>query len=361
MKANKDREIKANINLTGYERIKDMRSKEQKKSKQVPLTEAQLLNIYHLTDLSQEDEEARDLFLCQSLLGQRISDMPKIFKGEYVVNSLESGDEVISFNVQKTGEEAVLYLFPIAMEIILKYRNKGLKFYNILSDDEKVIDRAEDKLNQSIKRICKKAKLDSEINYVEQRGKNIIQKKEKLYKLIHTHIARHTFITLMCKLGVPKDNVIIATAHTDVKMINDVYLHETVNDKGKKLVESIRNIRGSALFQLRGNSNSLQGKEEHSANSNFNYEVMKADILAKKELEETTEKQANNIQTLKQMLAIEKHEEEALSSRLTDMEKAFKAGIDYDTFLEIQAEQNEIAGLADEADQIDIFDNHQKP
>lgn len=360
-KANKDREIKANINLTGYERIKDMRSKEQKKSKQVPLTEAQLLNIYHLTDLSQEDEEARDLFLCQSLLGQRISDMPKIFKGEYVVNSLESGDEVISFNVQKTGEEAVLYLFPIAMEIILKYRNKGLKFYNILSDDEKVIDRAEDKLNQSIKRICKKAKLDSEINYVEQRGKNIIQKKEKLYKLIHTHIARHTFITLMCKLGVPKDNVIIATAHTDVKMINDVYLHETVNDKGKKLVESIRNIRGSALFQLRGNSNSLQEKEEHSANSNFNYEVMKADILAKKELEETTEKQANNIQTLKQMLAIEKHEEEAQNSRFREMGKAFKAGIDYDTFLEIQAEQNEIASLADEADQIDIFDNHQKP
>lgn len=287
--------------------------------------------------------------------------MPKIFRGEYVVNSLESGDEVISFNVQKTGEEAVLYLFPIAMEIILKYRNKGLKFYNILSDDEKVIDRAEDKLNQSIKRICKKAKLDSEINYVEQRGKNIIQKKEKLYKLIHTHIARHTFITLMCKLGVPKDNVIIATAHTDVKMINDVYLHETVNDKGKKLVESIRNIRGSALFQLRGNSNSLQEKEEHPANSNFNYEIMKADILAKKELEETTEKQANNIQTLKQMLAIEKHEEETQNSRFREMGKAFKAGIDYDTFLEIQAEQNEIAGLADEADQIDIFDNHQKP
>lgn len=82
-KANKDRDIKANINLTGYERIQDMRSKEQRKSKQVPLTEAQLLSIYHLTNLSQENEEARDLFLCQSLLGQRISDMPKIFKGEH--------------------------------------------------------------------------------------------------------------------------------------------------------------------------------------------------------------------------------------------------------------------------------------
>lgn len=360
-KANKDRDIKANINLTGYERIQDMRSKEQRKSKQVPLTEAQLLSIYHLTNLSQEDEEARDLFLCQSLLGQRISDMPKIFKGEYIVSSLRSGDEVISFNVQKTGEEAVLYLFPIAMEIILKYRNKGLKFYNILSDDEKIIKRAENKLNQSIKRICRKANLDSDINYTEQIGKKIVSKKTKLYKLIHTHIARHTFITLMCKFGVPKDNVIIATAHTDEKMINDVYLHETVDDKGKRLVESIRNIKGSVLFQLKSTPNPIQEKSESSANSNFNYEAMKADILAKKELEETTEKQANNIQTLKQMLAIEKHEEEAQNSRLREMEKAFKAGIDYDTFLEIQAEQNEIAGLADEADQIDIFDNHQKP
>ena len=287
--------------------------------------------------------------------------MPKIFKGEYIVSSLGSGDEVISFNVQKTGEEAVLYLFPIAMEIILKYRNKGLKFYNILSDDEKIIKRAENKLNQSIKRICRKANLDSDINYTEQIGKKIVSKKTKLYKLIHTHIARHTFITLMCKFGVPKDNVIIATAHTDEKMINDVYLHETVDDKGKRLVESIRNIKGSVLFQLKSTPNPIQEKSESSANSNFNYEAMKADILAKKELEETTEKQANNIQTLKQMLAIEKHEEEAQNSRLREMEKAFKAGIDYDTFLEIQAEQNEIAGLADEADQIDIFDNHQKP
>ena len=43
--------------------------------------------------------------------------------------------------------------------------------------------------------------------------------------MIHTHIARHTFITLMCRLGVSKEDVIIATAHTDTTMIDDVYLH----------------------------------------------------------------------------------------------------------------------------------------
>lgn len=345
-KANKDRDIRANINLVNYERIQDIRSKEQRKSKQVPLTETQLLSIYHLTNLSEEEEEVRDLFLCQSLLGQRVSDLPKIFKGDYTVTKLESGDEVISFNVQKTGEEAVLYLFPIALKIILKYRNEGLKFYNILSDDEKIIKRAENKLNQSIKRICKKANLDSDINYTEQIGKKIVSKKEKLYKLIHTHIARHTFITLMCKLGIPKDNVIIATAHTDVKMINDVYLHETVNDKGKKLVESIRSIKGSTLFQLKDSPIQAQDKDEHSVNSFFNYyEAMKADILAKKKLEETTEKQKGNIQTLKQIAAIETQRREIESSNKKGMEQAFKMGIPYETYREILSSQDDINAL----------------
>jgi len=66
--------------------------------------------------------------------------------------------------------------------------------------------------------------------------------------MIHTQTARHTFITLMCKLGVPKENVIIATAHTDTKMIDNVYLHETVCERGQRLVESYREIKQSHFF-----------------------------------------------------------------------------------------------------------------
>ena len=51
--------------------------------------------------------------------------------------------------------------------------------------------------------------------------------------LIHTPNSKTYFITLMCRLGIPKEDVIIATAHTDTTMIDDVYLHETVNDKGQ--------------------------------------------------------------------------------------------------------------------------------
>lgn len=78
--ANKDKAIKANINTNGITYLEDKRSKEQKKSKQVPLTEGQLLAIYNYTDLNAKESEAKDLFICQCLLGQRISDLPKIFK-----------------------------------------------------------------------------------------------------------------------------------------------------------------------------------------------------------------------------------------------------------------------------------------
>ena len=73
--ANRDKEIKANININSFVAIRDERSKEQKKSKQVPLTEKQLLAIYNYTNLKPREVEARDLFICQCLLGQRISDL----------------------------------------------------------------------------------------------------------------------------------------------------------------------------------------------------------------------------------------------------------------------------------------------
>ena len=248
--ANKDKAIKANINTNGITYLEDKRSKEQKKSKQVPLTEGQLLAIYNCTDLNAKESEAKDLFICQCLLGQRISDLPKIFKGEYTITKLEDGNEVISFIVQKTIEQATLHLFPVVKEILERYKQTGFKHIDLLTEDERIVKKNEAKLNRTIKQVCEKAGLDSDINYVEQIGGNITKKRKKLFEMIHTHIARHTFITLMCRLGVSKEDVIIATAHTDTTMIDDVYLHETVNDKGTRLINSLKKIKGSTLFKI---------------------------------------------------------------------------------------------------------------
>lgn len=248
--ANRDKEIKASININSFVAIRDERSKEQRKSKQVPLTEKQLLAIYNYTNLKPREVEARDLFICQCLLGQRISDLPKIFKGEYAITRLDDENEVISFAVQKTREEATLYLFPVVKEILERYKETGFKHIDLLTEDEKVVRRNEAKLNRTIKQVCKKVGLDSDVIYVEQIGEDVVEKKKKLFEMIHTHIARHTFITLMCRLGVSKEDVIIATAHTDTTMIDDVYLHETINDKGTRLINSLKKIKGSTLFKI---------------------------------------------------------------------------------------------------------------
>lgn len=253
--ANKDKEIKAGIDITSFTPIKDRRTKEQKKSKQIPLTEEQLLAIYGCSNLKPKEEEARDLFISQCLLGQRISDLPKIFKGEYTVTKLEGNVEVISFVVQKTGEQATVYLFPLVKEILNKYKEKGFEHINLLGEDANVVRNNEAKLNRVIKNVCKKVGLDSDVIYTEQIGEEVINKKKKLYELIHTHIARHTFITLMCRSGIPKEDVIIATAHTDTTMIDDVYLHETVNDKGTRLINSLKKIKNSRLFKVEGTDN----------------------------------------------------------------------------------------------------------
>ena len=249
--ANKDKSLNLKIDITALEILKDKRSIEQKKSKQIPLSERQLIEIYNLQDLTEREEEARDLFICQSLLGQRISDMPKIFKGDYTTNHHGDGLETISFNVQKTGEEATLFLFPIAKDIIQKYRDKKFKHFNLFETDEKKITNIERMINTDLKEVCRKAGLTTEINYTVQIGDKVKSERKPLYELMHTHIARHTFITLMCQMGVQKDVVIIATAHTDIKMIDEVYLHETASDKGKKLIKSLQNSsHNSILFNI---------------------------------------------------------------------------------------------------------------
>ena len=253
--ANKDKTVRSNINTNGITYLEDNRSREQRKSKQVPLTESQLSAIYNYTDLNAKERETRDLFICQCLLGQRISDLPKILKGDYRITRLGDGNEVIAFMAQKTSQEATLYLFPVVKEILGRYRQTGFEHIDLLAEDEKAIARNEVKLNKTIKEVCRKAGLDSDIDYVEQIGSKIITRRKKLFELIHTHTARHTFITLMCRYGVPKEDVIVATAHTDIKMIDEVYLHETVNDKGTRLINSLKRIKNSRLFKVEGTDN----------------------------------------------------------------------------------------------------------
>lgn len=248
-KAHKDKSKNYDFNKSGcdkVEKVQDKRSKEEKKSKQIPLTEEQVKKLYELK-LSGRDEEVRDVFVVQCLLGQRISDMPKLFAGNYKIVK----ENIVEITVQKTQEQAIIYLFPIAKEILNKYKECGFKHLKIntaeVEEDTKNRNYA-NRINERIKEICKSANFNEEIIYTEQRGTQKVRKMKAFHELIHTQLARHTFITLMCKMGITKETVIIATAHEDTKMIEEVYLHVSSQDKAKKLGEAIEEKAHGNMF-----------------------------------------------------------------------------------------------------------------
>ena len=87
--------------------------------------------------------------------------------------------------------------------------------------------------------------------YTEQKGGRKETKTAPLHELIHTHTARHTFVSIMARMGVEKDTIKIVTAHTNDTIIDQVYLHVTAEDKGRTLLNSLRSntqLQGSRLF-----------------------------------------------------------------------------------------------------------------
>ncbi len=226
-----------NSNLDSFELVKDSSNKELAMNKKVALTEEQLLAIYNFKiskeslqpifkketseDAVKRFQEVKDMFLLQAYIGQRISDVPKIYQ-----NPIDQEHNTITIIQKKTNTKAVIPILPIARELIEKYKEKELKYYN---------EKSRNTPNKTIKLLLKLIGcFDEEITYQEN-GKTIT---EPLYELVHTHTARHTFITIMCRKGVPKDTVILATGHENTKMIDEVYTHLTQKDKAKKVSEA---------------------------------------------------------------------------------------------------------------------------
>ena len=190
---------------------------------------------------------------------------------------------------------------PLAKEIISKYKNKEIKYYR---DDNSAV-------NGYLKEVAKQAGLNESITF-EEKG---VKQTKPLHSLIHTHTARHTFITIMCRKNISKEVLIIATGHEDTKLIDKVYLHLSAKDKAKKVAEAfneankteeqsstvlvppINNLESLKMFiqnleeELKGFNNIKQKREssEESKSSKF------FDILFYKRLTEL----ALNIKTAK--------------------------------------------------------------
>ena len=250
-------------NLNSFEFVKDKSNKELADNKKVSLTEEQLNKFYkHIITGTERQKkkytEIRDLFILQCLVGQRIGDMQKFFNGD---NEMDEEAGTISIIQQKTKARAIIPLLPLAKEIISKYENKELLYYK----ERKSI------VNEALKEVAEQAGLDEPITYEE----NGIKQTQPLYKLLHTHTARHTFITILCRKGIPKETVIIATGHEDTKMIDKVYSHLNSKDKAKKVSNAFKSLNNGIFNMGKVETNSLnEVKPTNDATNNITFDTL---------------------------------------------------------------------------------------
>lgn len=251
-------------NLNSFEFVKDESNKELASNKKVTLTEEQLKQLYDYpitgTELQvRKRTEIRDLFVLQCLVGQRVGDMQKFFNGD---NEKDEEEDTISIIQQKTKARAIIPLTPLAKEIISKYQNTELKYYKPSNSN----------LNAELRIIAEEAGLNTPVTFEDKDGKQV----KPLFELVHTHTARHTFITIMCRRDIPKETIIIATGHEDTKMIDKVYSHLSNKDKAQKVSTAFKKKLDGDIFNMgKMETNSLnEAKPTNDATNNITFDTL---------------------------------------------------------------------------------------
>lgn len=251
-------------NLNSFEFVKDESNKELASNKKVTLTEEQLKQLYDYpitgTELQvRKRTEIRDLFVLQCLVGQRVGDMQKFFNGD---NEKDEEEDTISIIQQKTKARAIIPLTPLAKEIISKYQNTELKYYKPSNSN----------LNAELRIIAEEAGLNTPVTFEDKDGKQV----KPLFELVHTHTARHTFITIMCRRDIPKETIIIATGHEDTKMIDKVYSHLSNKDKAQKVSTAFKKKLDGDIFSMgKVETNSLnEAKPMNDTTNNITFDTL---------------------------------------------------------------------------------------
>lgn len=166
-------------------------------------------NIVYLTDeelrlLIEADltgylDKTRDLFVFCCLTGMRYSDLAS-FDPAWIQ------DGVFVFNQVKTGGVAMPPLFKGAEQILNKHKGQLPVISNV-------------KMNKYVKDLCKVVLPERMVERVQFRGGTRIVTQIPLHGAVTTHTARKTFITLALAHGIPIQDVMKMSGHTDFRGI----------------------------------------------------------------------------------------------------------------------------------------------
>lgn len=151
-------------------------------------------------------DRVRDLFLIGCYSGLRFSDFIRI-RPDYIIR--EDGVEMIQIFTKKTDTEVVIPLVPELKTILEKYNYHSPK------------SLSNQKMNEYLKEIFRKAKFNQEILVKKSIGGQIQEIVHKKHELAQSHMARRSFATNFYHLGIPAAHLMLVTGHSTEKQFFD--------------------------------------------------------------------------------------------------------------------------------------------
>ena len=174
----------------------------------ISLTDQDLKTLEAI-ELSETLSYFRDLFLIGCYSGQRYSDYSR-FDKKYI-----NGDSIV-IRAKKTGQFSYIPLNPKLKRLLEKY-------------DWKLLLISSQKFNQKIQMICKSAGFTDVIQADKFFGNRKESKDLPRWKLIGSHTARRSFITLSAQRNVPRSIIMQATGIKSLKTLDNYIRFD--NDK----------------------------------------------------------------------------------------------------------------------------------
>ena len=145
-------------------------------------------------------EQVRDVFVFSCYTGARFSDISAI-KREDIKNN--------TWNLRpyKTKDIIDIPLTEVPLSILSKYQSNHLPLPII----------SHQRTNDYVKEICKNAEISEMVRTTTYSGAKRTDEVEEKYKLISTHTARRTFVTLSLEKGMRAETVMAITGHKTYK------------------------------------------------------------------------------------------------------------------------------------------------
>lgn len=218
--------------IDDIEKLKISEHKDNLAETYFTLTKEEINQIYNYKGsdnkpLTPKQEFSKDAFVFECLTGQRVGDCQRLLQEKDLLITESNGIQFISFHDQKTRSQCLIPIDnPIVKDILKKYENNSIDIPTVITT------------NKNIKEICKRLNMNREVSRTV--GNKLVQMP--LFEAIHSHVGRHTFVTNMYLSGMSKEEIIKITGHKNTKMIDNIYLNLTRQDKADMLAKSINSI-----------------------------------------------------------------------------------------------------------------------